>query len=340
MASIQVLTRKSGKSYRVQFMRNGNRVSKVFPRKKDAEQFLAQITVSVELADALTNVTLTTTTIQQAIDEYLEQHKGRDKSVPQRLSWWSKHLGDKTLNKINRLRVKNAISILEAEGKAPATLNRYKAALSAVFVYLCERYDLKVNPCLEVRQKREDNARTRFLSTEELNRLMTAAKASKWNRLHMLIHMALTTGARRSELISLKWSDINFTARTAHLSMTKNGSQRVLSLTDDLIAELSQFREIGSGYVFTHPSKINRPFIDFDHHWQVAKKVALLSDFHFHDLRHSCASLLAMNGASILEIAEVLGHKSITMTQRYSHLCNTHKAKLTDRVFGKLIVMK
>ncbi|MEI4936441.1 hypothetical protein U1439_02280 [Aeromonas caviae] len=59
MASIQVLTRKTGKSYRVQFMRNGNRVSKVFTRKKDAEQFLAQITVSDELADALTNVTLT-----------------------------------------------------------------------------------------------------------------------------------------------------------------------------------------------------------------------------------------------------------------------------------------
>ena len=85
MASIQVLTRKTGKSYRVQFMRNGNRVSKVFTRKKDAEQFLAQITVSDELADALTNVTLTSTTIQQAIHEYLEQHKGRDKSVPQRL---------------------------------------------------------------------------------------------------------------------------------------------------------------------------------------------------------------------------------------------------------------
>ena len=67
MASIQVLTRKTGKSYRVQFMRNGNRVSKVFTRKKDAEQFLAQITVSDELADALTNVTLTSTTIQQAI---------------------------------------------------------------------------------------------------------------------------------------------------------------------------------------------------------------------------------------------------------------------------------
>jgi integrase len=205
---------------------------------------------------------------------------------------------------------------------------------------MCDRYDLKVNPCLEVKQKREDNARTRFLSTDELARLMVASKTSKWERLHMLIHMALTTGARRSELIGLKWTDINFSTRTAHLAVTKNGSQRILSLTDDLLAELSKFRQVGSGYVFPHPSRFNQAFIDFDYHWQIAKKVALLSDFHFHDLRHSCASLLAMNGASILEIAEVLGHKSIIMTQRYSHLCNTHKAKLTDRVFGNLIISK
>nr|WP_233716110.1 site-specific integrase [Aeromonas veronii] len=126
---------------------------------------------------------------------------------------------------------------------------------------------------------------------------MKATKSSKWERLHMLVHMALTTGARRGELIGLKWSDINFNTRTAHLAVTKNGSQRVLSLTADLLTELSKFREIGASFVFPHPSGLNRPFTEFDYHWQAAKKAALLSDFHFHDLRHSCASLLAMNGA-------------------------------------------
>ncbi len=154
----------------------------------------------------------------------------------------------------------------------------------------------------------------------------------------MLVHMALATGARRGELIGLKWSDINFNTRTAHLEKTKNDNKRVLSLTADLLAELSRFREIGVSYVFPHPSRLNQPFTEFDYHWQAAKKAALLLDFHFHDLRHTCASLLAMNGASLLEIAEVLGHKSITMTQRYAHLCIAHKAKLTERVFGNLTV--
>ena len=82
MASIQVLTRKTGKSYRVQFMRNGNRVSKVFTRKKDAEQFLAQITVSEELADALTNVTLTSTTIQQELMSTLNNTRDETSLFP------------------------------------------------------------------------------------------------------------------------------------------------------------------------------------------------------------------------------------------------------------------
>ncbi len=121
--------------------------------------------------------------------------------------------------------------------------------------------------------------------------------------------------------------------RTAHLKFTKNGDQRILTLTNEVILELIIFRQVG-GFVFNHVDSNDRCFRNFDCHWQEALLKADVRDFRFHDLRHSCASLLAMNGASLLEIAQVLGHKSITMTQRYSHLCVEHKATLTDRVFG------
>ena len=85
MANVQKISGKRGTSYRVQFMRNGRRVGQTFPRKKDAEAFLAQITVSDDLADALTNVTLSTTTLSQAIRDYLDQYNGRDPSIIQRL---------------------------------------------------------------------------------------------------------------------------------------------------------------------------------------------------------------------------------------------------------------
>jgi len=92
-----------------------------------------------------------------------------------------------------------------------------------------------------------------------------------------------------------------------------------------------------TGYVFVHLTKPNDYFKNFDSHWRTALKEADITDFRFHDLRHTCASLLAMNGATLLEIAQVLGHKSISMTQRYSHLCIEHKANLTDRVFGGIV---
>ena len=336
MAKVQERIGAKGKTYRIEFMRDGNRVSKTFRIKKEAEKFAALITLDEDLANTLANVTLNTLTLQKAIAEYLDAHTGRDKSVSQRLDWWANAIGpDKLIGKITKQDIKKALSALESEGKAPATFNRYKAAISSVFVYMNHEHDLKFNPTREVRQKSLDNARTRFLSDDELPRLLAAAKASKWDRLHLLVLMAITTGARRAELIGLQWSDINFNARTAHLAMTKNGKQRVLSLTDEVIAEMTEFRQVGSGYVFPHPSSINGPFVYFDFYWREAREAS--GTIHFHDLRHTCASLLAMNGASLLEIADVLGHKSLSMTQRYSHLCNKHKSNLTDRVFGELL---
>lgn len=208
--------------------------------------------------------------------------------------------------------------------------------MSSVFVWFNDKHDTKHNPAREVRQQTEDNARTRFLSDAELPRLLAAAKASKWERLHLLISMAIFTGARRSELIGLQWSDVDLKARTAHLHHTKNGTQRVLTLPPALVQEMMKFRQVGNSYLFPHPSKLNAPFEHFDSFWQACRAEAGITDFHFHDLRHTCASLLAKSGASLLEIAQVLGHKSITMTQRYSHLCNGHKQSLTDRVFGAI----
>ena len=102
MANVQKISGKRGTSYRVQFMRNGRRVGQTFPRKKDAEAFLAQITVSDDLADALTNVTLSTTTLSQAIRDYLDQYNGRDSSIMQRLTWWADRLGTKPVGRVTR----------------------------------------------------------------------------------------------------------------------------------------------------------------------------------------------------------------------------------------------
>lgn len=333
MPTIQTIQNKKSTSYRVQFMRDGKRVSKRFKLKKEAQKFAAQLLVNEDFASSFTDHTLNTLTLQKAVIEYLDQYKGKDTSIIQRLNFWCSLYGDKPVGKLTSAMVRSELKKLISSGKQPPTANRYKSALGSLFSYLADEYDIEYNPTRNIKQFTENNGRTRFLTDGELSRLLKACKQSGWDRLYLLVLMAVSTGARRTELLTLEWSDIDFKARTAQLKNTKNGEQRILTLTPAVISELMTFRGI-DGYVFPHERQLKGYFRNFDCYWREALTEAEITNFRFHDLRHTCASMLAMNGASLLEIAQVLGHKSITMTQRYSHLCTEHKASLTDRVFG------
>lgn len=335
MATIQTRKGKKGITYRVEYMRDGFRVSKSFKLKKDAQKFSASLLVDDSFSHALTNHTLNNLTLSHATEMYLQQNTGKDPSKKQRLGYWCNLFGNKTVGKVTRQQVRAELKAMIASGKSPATANRYKASLGALYTYLTAEFDIDYSPVKGIAQFEENNARTRFLSNAEISLLLSASKESQWERLYLLVLMAITTGARRTELLTLDWTNINLKARTAHIKQSKNGEQRILTLTQDVICELMKFRE-HSGFIFPHSKNACGYFKVFDYHWKEALSKAGIIDFRFHDLRHTCASLLAMNGASLVEIAHVLGHKSITMTQRYSHLCTEHKAQLTDRVFGEL----
>jgi len=147
--------------------------------------------------------------------------------------------------------------------------------------------------------------------------------------------MAITTGSRKGELLRLKWSDIDFERQTAYVSTTKNGLPKVLPLTNDVINEMTKFKHQESQLIFNSEIKINN-YYEFFKPWQKALKQSAIADFRFHDLRHTTASYLAQNGASLLEIADVLGHKQIQMTKRYAHLCIEHKQRLINSVMSDL----
>ncbi len=335
MAKIQSIKKPRGTVYRVEYMHGGFRVSKTFKVKKEAEKFAAKLLVDEEFTESLTDQTLTSLTFNQAVAEFAEQaeqDEDKDLSKFQRLRFWVSIFRDKPVGKITRREVRAGLKLL-AKDKAPATLNRYKAALSALYRFLLHEYDIDYNPTKGIPQFTENNGCTRFLSDSELSALLVACKQSSWERLYLLVLLAVTTGARRTELITLTWEQINLKQRTARLEHTKNGEQRLLPLTDNVVQELIRFRQAG-GHVFPYDGDRYKYFRNFDCHWREAKRKAMIKDFRFHDLRHSCASLLARNGASLIEIADVLGHKSLNMTHRYSHLCISHKASLTDRIFG------
>jgi integrase len=102
-------------------------------------------------------------------------------------------------------------------------------------------------------------------------------------------------------------------------------------LTDDVIKELTKFRQQDSSLIFNSEIKPHKAFC-FNKQWNKTLALAEVDNFRFHDLRHTTASYLAMSGASLLEIADVLGHKQISVTKRYAHLCIDHKEKLISRV--------
>ncbi len=334
MPTIRARKGKKGTTYRVEHMLDGSRISKSFKSKKEAEKFSAMLLVDENFALSLTNNISNTLLFSDAVAHYLEKYSGKDSSKPQRMSYWLNEFGDKPVGKITRLQVKKELNSL-SETLKPATVNRYKACLGALYRFLLLEYDIEHNPVKGIPNLPENNARARFLTSAEISRLLTSCNNSSWERLHLLVLMAITTGARRGELLNLTWQDIDLKGKKAVLETTKNGERRLLILTSEVIESLMQYRQ-ADGYVFPHPRDRYSRFRNFDKYWHSALRRSGIDNFRFHDLRHTCASLLASQGVSLLAISDVLGHKSITMTKRYAHLCVKEKAQMIEQLLGKV----
>lgn len=293
------------------------------------------------------------------IDLYLAHYAGRDCTRPQRMRWWKTHLGTLPLQELSddhvhagleqlRLQSSRYFAGMDADGRpvyrakdkplAPATINRYNASLAACITWaIKQRIAPKgyVHPCRSVERRPEHNERTRFLDDEECRRLLDACRVSSWPRLYLLVLMALTTGARKGELSGLTWGSIDLDGATACLARTKNGQARVLPLTPAVVAELRRFKAGASSLVFRSPRAPDRVF-GFEPRFAEALRRAGIRGATFHTLRHSAASMLARNGATLLEVGDLLGHRQLQTTRRYSHLAVGHKAALVNRLLGGL----
>jgi len=337
MATIQRITLKSGKtSYRV-FIRLGNQkpITKTFKNKKSALEYSRRIEGDNELALAMGDPVTNGLLLSTLIDEYIGQFSGKDKNVLYRLAWWYEHYGYMSLADISHTTIRKGLKQLSESGRQGGTLNRYKANLSSVFQLAKETYGLSLNPCREITAKPESSGRVRFLSECERVAILQACKSSQWDKLYLIVLLAITTGARRGELLKLRWCDVEVKSRRATIYNTKNGKNRVLPLTNEVIHELKKFQGIGNTLLF--PS-VSNPAIAYDFRipWKKASTSARVDDFNFHDLRHTCASYLAQNGATLVQIAEVLGHSNTVVTSRYAHLCINHKQILVDNILGSV----
>ena len=297
--------------------------------------------------------------VEDLIDLYMSHYAGRDTTRVQRLTWWKERLRGVPFAEVTDDHIHAALEALagdtarryagvDADGqpifrarkepRSPATINRYNAALAAVFTWAIRRrvapkaWD---HPCRRVERRPENNEQTRFLGDEERVRLLEACKASRWPRLYLLVLLALTTGARKGELMGLRWADVDLDGKVMHVARTKNGDPKVLPLVPAVIEQLQRLKGADSALLFASKTRPQQAY-SFEQRWTEALRVARVRAFRFHDLRHSCASLLARQGATLLEIGDLLGHRTISMTKRYSHLASSHRSALVNRVLGDL----
>jgi len=192
-----------------------------------------------------------------------------------------------------------------------------------------------------VTKPKEPRGRTRFLSDSERLRLLAACRGAQCPYLYAIVVVALSTGMRAGEIMNLRWSRVDLVRGRITLEDTKNGDTRGVALVGhafEEIEKLARIRRFDTDLVFpnTNHGEKARPY-EIRKSWNAALKAAEIADFRFHDLRHTAASMAAAHGASSLEIADLLGHKTLQMVKRYAHLSESHTTSLVcalnDRLF-------
>jgi integrase len=187
----------------------------------------------------------------------------------------------------------------------------------------------------EVEMPKKPAGRLRYLDEAEIARLLAACCDSKNHFLLAIVTIALNTGMRKSEILGLEWERVDLATSRITLYQTKSGKPRGVPLNracyDALIA-LEPAAANRSGLLFRKSD--SRAWGQIRTAFDTATKRAGLRDFRFHDLRHTAASHMAMRGAQLVDIKEILGHADLKMTLRYSHLSPAHLRTAVDRLDG------
>jgi len=369
VATIERRKRKSGLVYMAIIRISGfPKRKKTFKRLTDAKIWAQQTEAAIrqgEFKDVLK--TAKNKTLQDVITRYRTDVLPHKAETTQRgeeliLHRWEAMLGKYTLSYIDSELINRKLQELANEPdrrrnansrgdsgkgqphrKSRKTIKHFRDLLALLLKY-AEKWDWTgsdpmqgVDPITKLR-----NERTRYLEDDERKALLAACKASNNRQLYPLVVFALSTGGRKGEILELTLDDVDLKRGVAIFRNTKNGDTRAAPLVGHLKEILQpQINWVKEKYKgmdekpskrWLFPSRNGQVPIDLRNPWEKARDAAGLIDFRFHDLRHSTASYLAMSGASQLEIAEVLGHRTLQMVKRYSHLSESHVKGLITRL--------
>jgi integrase len=277
------------------------------------------------------------------------------------LEFWREQFGQMKTGAISRGDINSAVSILQNkpalrvsagrvketnETITPATVNRYLASLSSVLNFALDQEIIEVHPLKagRVRKLKESKGRRRILTAEEEQRLYYAAAGSSWPMMGLFLRVCLTTAARKSEVLKLRWKDIHLDESIAILPTSKNDEPRALPLLADVkaaLVEAQKVRPLASDFVFFDPRHPERPK-NIDTVWKfVRERAGLWKDREdaldrvvLHTTRHTVATKLLKKGANIAQTANITGHKTLAMLKRYTHLAAQDAVDLAERMLS------
>lgn len=335
--------RKRGKSWQIDYREpGGKRIRLCFRRRKEAEAELGKRISLMAEGRYLDIKREYKTTLKELIEKYIENFKYQ----PAFETWkkfclrnFKDYFGEDTLlaniryadveTYRNRLMQKPTRS---GKIRSVAAINREMGVLRHLFRKAVEWEMIEKSPfdMGKSLQLKENNNRVRYLTEDEIKRLLEECKHQK--HLYWIVVCALNTGMRRGEILNLKWENIR--NGFIYLEKTKTKERREIPINDELDRVFKEIRKeqgLSSEYVFTYQRK---HILRIDRSFKGALRRAGIENFRFHDLRHTFASHLVMKGATIKEVQELLGHKTISMTMRYAHLSPEHKKRAVNLLNG------
>ncbi len=320
-----------------------------FKRKTDAKKWIQDTESAIREGRHFKTAEAKKHTVDEMIDRYLsgaKLNKVQDDHTGLHLRRWKAEIGymllaDVTADTLTLVKEKLLNEQVRGKYRSPTTVLRYMASLSTAFTTAVRDWAwLEDSPMKNIKKPKAARGRVRFLDDDERERLLIACKESRNKLLYMTVVLAMSTGMRQAELFGLKWQDVDLKDGFLILHETKNGDRRRVPLTGhclELLREHAKVRRLDTPLLFPGIKNPLNP-IDLQTPWETARKNAGVTDFTWHDLRHCTASYLAMNGASMTDIAAVLGHKTLQMVKRYSHLSDSHVSNvlgsMNEKIFG------
>jgi len=332
---------QKGEDWYIDYYVHGRRKrEKIGPSKKLAETVLKKRKVEIAEGKFLDIKKEFKVRFEVFADEYLEIH-----CKPNNKSWYkSDYVNLKSLKKyfvgkcLHEITPKDIEQYRAARFKevSKATINRTLNCLSSLYNRAIEWGKAEYNPMSKIKQFKVPDKRIRYLEKEEIEKLLTTIdqltagnKHGQYTHLKPIVIVALHTGMRKSEILGLKWHDIEIKRNIIHLHDTKNGEKREVPMNKTVQkAIIGVLKNPESQYVFCNQGC--KPYGNVRKSFFTACKKAGIINFRFHDLRHTFASQLVMSGVDLNTVRELLGHKSIKMTLRYSHLSPDHKKRAVD----------